>query len=67
MTRDHAALQLLAHGPLTRTEFREITGWHPRAADQVVARLRYAGLIRTRHDAPRSRYELACNNHGRAQ
>ena len=30
MTRKHAALQLLRHGPLTAAEFREITGWSPK-------------------------------------
>jgi hypothetical protein len=27
MTRTHAAIQLLKHGPLTMLEFVEITGW----------------------------------------
>lgn len=27
MTRTHAALQLLAHGPLRFKEFQSITGW----------------------------------------
>lgn len=27
MTRTHAAIQLLAHGPLTLSQFVDITGW----------------------------------------
>ena len=39
MTRKHAALQLLRHGPLTAAEFREITGWPHRVCRRVLTRL----------------------------
>lgn len=32
MTRTHAAVQLLAHGPLTFREFVNVTGWTAQAA-----------------------------------
>lgn len=40
MTRRHALRQLLAHGPLTLAEIRDITGW----PQQVVRRALY-GLM----------------------
>lgn len=40
MTRYHAAMRLLEHGPLTFREFREITGW-----TREVARLALVALI----------------------
>jgi len=36
MTRRHAALQLLALGPLQFREFVEITGWPPRVCTSVL-------------------------------
>lgn len=39
MTREHAAIQLLRHGDLSRREFAEITGWPARSADNVLYRL----------------------------
>lgn len=58
MTRTHAAMQLLAHGPLTFREFAAITGW-PSAAcrgvlsylvDQLARVERMGGLYRIAHD-----------------
>ena len=39
MTRDHIALQLLAHGPLSRAEFVEITGWALTTCTRTLAAL----------------------------
>lgn len=46
MTRDHAALQLLALGPLTRAEFVAVTGWPLSSCTDVIRRLRDAGRVR---------------------
>lgn len=45
MTRTHATLQLLAHGPLTFRDFREITGWPPRVCTGTLAHLRFWGHV----------------------
>ena len=45
MTRTHAATQLLAHGPLTRHEFIEITGWCRTTCTRLLAKLIYAGVL----------------------
>ncbi|MBK5203905.1 MAG: type IV toxin-antitoxin system AbiEi family antitoxin domain-containing protein [Polaromonas sp.] len=39
MTRPYATLQLLAHGPLSRAEFIEITGWSRAACARILAAL----------------------------
>lgn len=45
MTRFYAAVSLFEHGPLTRSEFVEITGWPPGACDKMLARLVDEGRI----------------------
>jgi hypothetical protein len=46
MTHRYAAIQLLRLGPLSASEFREITGWRFRVAHNVLGELRSAGVIR---------------------
>lgn len=47
MTRAHAAIQLLKHGPLTLGEFMTITGWRSyTGCVKVLSRLRAAGAVR---------------------
>jgi DNA-binding HxlR family transcriptional regulator len=45
MTRTHAALQLLALGPLQFREFREITGWPPRVCTGTLSHLSLWGRV----------------------
>jgi len=59
MTRDHAALQLLAHGPLTRAEFIAITGWPRSSCTDVILRLRNAGRVRLGRSAGFAVWSLA--------
>ena len=39
MNRSYAALRLLEHGPLRRSEFISITGWPAHKANKTLARL----------------------------
>jgi len=39
MTRTHAAVQLLRHGPLTMPSFIKITGWQPLHARRTINHL----------------------------
>lgn len=39
MNRTYAAKRLLEHGPLTQSEFLEITGWEQRQAARVLQQL----------------------------
>ena len=45
MTRTHAALKLLEHGPLTWAEFVAITGWPRRAARKCLNWLIETGRV----------------------
>ena len=45
MTRTYAARKLLEHGPLTHSQFLEITGWNWRTVDLVTQRLMGRGEI----------------------
>ena len=45
MTRVHAIRQLLALGPLTFREFREITGWPPRQCSGLLRYMRDFGAV----------------------
>ena len=45
MSRTHAALQLLALGPLHYREFREITGWPSRVCTATLYYLSAWGLV----------------------
>lgn len=44
MTRPYILCALLEHGPLTRAEVREITGWPPKAVEPALRQLLAAGL-----------------------
>ena len=46
MTRQHAAIKLFEHGPLTRYEFIEITGWTRTTAGRTLYRLVDGGWIK---------------------
>lgn len=46
MTRAHAMLRLLEHGPLTYRQAVEITGWPPRAVQHALATLMRDDLVR---------------------
>lgn len=46
MTRTYAATRLLALGPLTPHEFREITGWPARACRNTLRWLAETGRVR---------------------
>lgn len=61
MTRTHAAYQLLRHGPLNASDFKEITGWTTYTCEHALKRLRKRGKVRlvTRGGGPkRSVYEV---------
>jgi predicted transcriptional regulator len=45
MTRTHALKKLLEHGPLTRREIIEITGWNPKQVHYTLAYLSNFGFI----------------------
>ena len=45
MSRPYAALQLLAHGPLSRAEFVEITGWGKSSCARILAALLDTGAL----------------------
>lgn len=45
MTRTHAAQQLLAHGPLTFSEFMAITGWTWAQCRKTIGSLQADGRI----------------------
>ena len=45
MTRAHAAEQLLKHGPLLFSEFREITGWPADVCSKTLDHLRRRGVV----------------------
>lgn len=49
MTREHATVELLRHGPLASREFMEITGWPRSAANRVLAKLCDQKRIRRTH------------------
>lgn len=46
MTHCYAACMLLEHGPLTRRQFWEITGWGNVIADAVLENCRRRGWVR---------------------
>ena len=46
MTRTYAALKLLEHGPLSRAEFVEITGWRLGTCRALLCRMTDAGQIK---------------------
>lgn len=45
MTRTHAARQLLRHGPLAMSEFKEITGWPQKQAHNTIKALLSTGAV----------------------
>lgn len=45
MTKTYALQKLLEHGPLTRRELREITGWTERGLHYTLAYCSQAGKI----------------------
>lgn len=45
MSRPYAALQLLAHGPLSRAEFVAITGWGKTSCARILAALTDTGEL----------------------
>lgn len=47
MTRDHAAVRLLEHGPLMREQFDAITGWPREECRRVLTRLQQRRVIRS--------------------
>jgi hypothetical protein len=59
--RAYIARRLLEHGPLTRREFREITGWPNDDVGQALYQLAEEGEVRkvTRPGTPHYVYELA--------
>lgn len=59
MTRDHAAVQLLRHGPLLRSEFVAITGWPESSCVKVIGRLRDAGVVKLLRAAGMAMWALA--------
>lgn len=46
MSRTYAARRLLEHGPLTRSEFKNITGWKPATVSAVLGYLVDCGTVR---------------------
>lgn len=46
MTREHAAVQLLRHGPLNLQEFEQITGWNYRSCCNTLARVYAKGKVK---------------------
>ncbi len=46
MTREHAAVQLLKHGPLDLLEFQQITGWDYGTCQKALARVRAKGKVK---------------------
>jgi DNA-binding transcriptional regulator GbsR (MarR family) len=59
MTRTYIAKRLLEHGPLTFSEFREITGWPPNSCSKALDGLRKYGVAILYHDDGRRFYRLA--------
>lgn len=45
MTRTYAACKLLEHGPLTKQEFRQITGWTSYACMKTLGWLQEQGRV----------------------
>lgn len=45
MTRTHAARMLLAHGPLSMAQFKEITGWQPKHSLNTIKALLMTGVV----------------------
>ena len=45
MTRTHVARMLLAHGPLSMPQFREITGWTQKHAHNTIDALLMTGAV----------------------
>lgn len=45
MTRTYAARKLLEHGPLTLSEFLQITRWPYRTAQRTLENLQEVGLV----------------------
>jgi chromosome segregation and condensation protein ScpB len=58
MKKTYAGKRLLEHGPLTRAEFREITGWKPKAADRVLDQLVHTEVVCKKHVGTRLQFEL---------
>lgn len=59
MTKTHAMLRLLEHGPLTFAEAREITGWPRAAVCAILQHLVVSGRVHARHiSRQRCLYEL---------
>lgn len=47
MTRTHAARMLLAHGPLSMAQLKEITGWQQKHAYNTIKALLITGAVKT--------------------
>ncbi len=45
MSKTHAARKLLEHGPMTRQEFIEVTGWKARQCETVIYGLRMTAQV----------------------
>lgn len=63
MTNTYIAKRLFEHGPLTRSEFHEITGWERRRADTTLGQLLHTGAIKAGNcwvsrREPRGRYKV---------
>jgi hypothetical protein len=60
MTRTYAARKLLEHGPLTLSEFLQITRWPYRTAQRTLENLQEVGLVVAESCGPhRNLYRLA--------
>lgn len=57
--REAVAVKLLVHGPLTGTQFADITGWPRRTSSQVLGRLIDAQRVAYKHRRGRREYDLA--------
>ena len=56
MTRTYAAKRLLEHGPLTGSEFLEITGWPSESAWSALRSLVETGIAVRYYEAGTHRY-----------
>lgn len=58
MTKRYAALKLLEHGPLTISEFLEITGWSMRSAWSVMEWMLENELVEAKGKKQKRYYKL---------
>ena len=58
LSRESVAVKLLVHGPLTGTQFADITGWPRRTSSRVLSGLMGRQRIGFKHHAGKREYEL---------